>query len=197
MNMNESLFWMPETDSIVNQPYLHLKIKNINDSLQEEHCRHRNREMYQLESPRKPGRDSIKNLICARRTHSSVLAWRIPGTGEPVGLPSMGSHRVGHDWSNLAAAEVTYACLYTPSSSYIHFNIHLIFLFLRLPSLPPFLLFLLSNLPAIIIYHLSPHEFTVITIIPIQGTGLILILPFIFTTSFSDIVITGSHYTIF
>ena len=30
-------------------------------------------------------------------THSSVLAWRIPGTEEPVGLPSMGSHRVGHD----------------------------------------------------------------------------------------------------
>ena len=39
-------------------------------------------------------------------THSSVLAWRIPGTGEPGGLPSMGSHRVGHDWSNLAAAAV-------------------------------------------------------------------------------------------
>ena len=38
-------------------------------------------------------------------THSSVLAWRIPGTGEPVGLPSMGSHRVGHDWSDLAAAK--------------------------------------------------------------------------------------------
>ena len=32
-------------------------------------------------------------------THSSVLAWRIPGKGEPGGLPSMGSHRVGHDWS--------------------------------------------------------------------------------------------------
>ena len=30
-------------------------------------------------------------------THSSVLAWRIPGTGDPGGLPSMGSHRVGHD----------------------------------------------------------------------------------------------------
>jgi len=30
-------------------------------------------------------------------THSSVLAWRIPGTGEPGGLPSIGSHRVGHD----------------------------------------------------------------------------------------------------
>ena len=37
-------------------------------------------------------------------THSSVFAWRIPGMGEPDGLPSMGSHRVGHDWSNLAAA---------------------------------------------------------------------------------------------
>ena len=37
-------------------------------------------------------------------THSSVLAWRIPGTGEPGELPSMGSHRVGHDWSDLAAA---------------------------------------------------------------------------------------------
>ena len=37
-------------------------------------------------------------------THSSVLAWRIPGTGEPGGLPSMGSHRVGHNISDLAAA---------------------------------------------------------------------------------------------
>jgi len=37
-------------------------------------------------------------------THSSVLAWRIPGTAEPGGLPSMRLHRVGHDWSDLAAA---------------------------------------------------------------------------------------------
>ena len=36
--------------------------------------------------------------------HSRVLAWRIPGTGEPGGLLSMGSHRVGHDWRDLAAA---------------------------------------------------------------------------------------------
>ena len=35
--------------------------------------------------------------------HSGVLPWRIPGTGEPGGLPSMESHRVGHDWSDLAA----------------------------------------------------------------------------------------------
>ena len=37
-------------------------------------------------------------------THSSVLALRIPGTGEPDGLPFMGLHRAGHDWSDLAAA---------------------------------------------------------------------------------------------
>ena len=41
----------------------------------------------------------------AMATHSSVLAWRIPGMAEPGGLLSMGLHRVGHDWSNLAAAE--------------------------------------------------------------------------------------------
>ena len=40
----------------------------------------------------------------AMATHSSVLAWRIPGMGEPGGLPSMGSHRVGHDGSDSAAA---------------------------------------------------------------------------------------------
>ena len=37
-------------------------------------------------------------------THSSVLAWKIPGMGKPGGLPSMGSRRVGHNWSDLAAA---------------------------------------------------------------------------------------------
>ena len=45
-------------------------------------------------------------------THSSVLAWRIPGTGEPGGLPSMGSHRVGHDSSDLAAAAAAYHSKY-------------------------------------------------------------------------------------
>ena len=48
-------------------------------------------------------------------THSSILAWRIPGTVEPGGLPSMGSHRVGHDRSDLALALalVNYTILYT------------------------------------------------------------------------------------
>ena len=40
-------------------------------------------------------------------THCSVLAGRIPGMGEPDGLPSMGSHRVGHDWSDLAAVQLS------------------------------------------------------------------------------------------
>ena len=44
-------------------------------------------------------------------THSSVLAWRILGTGEPGGLLSMGSHRVGHDWSDLAAVAAAAASL--------------------------------------------------------------------------------------
>ena len=55
--------------------------------------------------------NDMQQLGCGERkysvdckAHSSVLAWRIPGTGEPGGLPSMGSHRVGHDWSDLAAA---------------------------------------------------------------------------------------------
>ena len=55
-------------------------------------------------------------------THSSVLAWRIPGMEEPDALPSMGSHRVGHDWSNLAAAAHTY--IYPHASySYIYTDI--------------------------------------------------------------------------
>ena len=45
-------------------------------------------------------------------THSSVLAWRIPGTGQPGGLPSIGSHRVGHDCSNLAAAAANFLVLF-------------------------------------------------------------------------------------
>ena len=53
-------------------------------------------------------------------THSSVLAWTIPGTGKPGELPSMGSHRVGDDWSDLAAAatcDLVYVCLLIHSLS--------------------------------------------------------------------------------
>ena len=51
-------------------------------------------------------------------THSSVLAWRIPGMGKPGGLPSMGLHRVGHNWSDLAAAAAAAAWSVTITSLY-------------------------------------------------------------------------------
>ena len=47
-------------------------------------------------------------------THSSVLAWTIPGMGEPGVLPSRGSHRVRHDWSNLTAAAAAAAAVADP-----------------------------------------------------------------------------------
>ena len=55
-------------------------------------------------------------------THSSIFAWRIPGMGEPGGLLSIGSHRVGHDWSELAAAVVVLSSIvavsiYIPTNS--------------------------------------------------------------------------------
>ena len=54
-------------------------------------------------------------------TYSSVLAWRIPGTGEPGGLPSMESHRVGHDCSDLAAAAAELRSLfYVAETCHLH-----------------------------------------------------------------------------
>ena len=54
-------------------------------------------------------------------THSSVLAWRIPGTGEPAGLPSVESHRVGHDCSDLAAAgNSSHGPGICPTSAWLH-----------------------------------------------------------------------------
>ena len=54
--------------------------------------------------------------------HSSVLAWRIPGTGEPGGLPSLGSHRVGQDWSDLAAAAAAASFHVHVSHLYVFFG---------------------------------------------------------------------------
>ena len=70
-------------------------------------------------------------------THSSVLAWRIPGTGKPGGLPSLGSHRVGHDWSDLAAAAVA-ACSHSLINVIFFINCFLIadYLFLLFGHAP-------------------------------------------------------------
>ena len=57
------------------------------------------------EDPLKKGKATHSSILEKEMaTHSSVLAWRIPGTGEPGGLLSTGSHRVGHDFSDLAVA---------------------------------------------------------------------------------------------
>ena len=57
-------------------------------------------------------------------THSSVLAWRISGTGEPGGLPPMGLHRVGHDWSDLAAAAAAGCIAFFPAKSNFPTSVH-------------------------------------------------------------------------
>ena len=56
-------------------------------------------------------------------THSSVLAWRIPGTGEPGGLLSVGSHRVGHDWSDLAASILAWEIPWTEEPGGLQSNL--------------------------------------------------------------------------
>ena len=67
-------------------------------------------------------------------THSSILAWRIPGMGEPCGLPSMGSHRVGHDWSDLAAAAAAYI-IYDINFTYICLCIYIVKVKVKVKSL--------------------------------------------------------------
>ena len=79
-------------------------------------------------------------------THSSVLAWRIPSTGEPGGLPSMGSHRVGQDWSNLAAAAAA-----------DHFSVVWVF---KCVSIKLFMMFSFSKY---YFCRLSPFSFLILT----------------------------------
>ena len=57
-------------------------------------------------------------------THSSVPAWRIPGTGEPGGLLSMGLHRVGHDLRDLAAAAAGERYICSSLFAFCHLNIY-------------------------------------------------------------------------
>ena len=99
-------------------------------------------------------------------THSNVLAWRIPGTGEPGGLPSMGSHRVGHNWSDLeAAASSSHFILFSiwsvllPSSHSLNFQLYNLFLFYNF-NLFSKGLFLFINFFCKFI-GLPPHDFFV------------------------------------
>jgi len=67
--------------------------------------------LHPLDSPH-PQLNPLELLWFVCVTHSSSLAWRIPGTEEPGGLPSMGLHRVRHDWSYLAAAAAVCVILF-------------------------------------------------------------------------------------
>ena len=101
-------------------------------------------------------------------THSSVLAWRIPGMGEPAGLLSMGSHSVGHDWSDLAAAAV-----------YIYVN----------PNLPihPTLLPLLVSiyLFSVSVYFCFANNFICIIFLDSTYKQYYMIFVFLFLTYFT------------
>ena len=111
-------------------------------------------------------------------THSSVLAWRIPGTGEPGGLPSLGSHRVGHDWSDLAAEAAKGALggrgpgsMGRQISFHLSQNVNLITPFSWLNAFRGLLL-LLNTKPTIIMYkifHRIPfHCVSAFNILPSQ-----------------------------
>ena len=94
-------------------------------------------------------------------THSSVLAWRIPGMGEPGGLPSMGSHRVGHDGSDLAAAaaffivQLSHPYMTTgktiASTIWTFVNKVMSLLFKMLPR------FVIAFLPSVLYFHGHSH----------------------------------------
>ena len=62
-------------------------------------------------------------LVKEMAIHSIVLAWRIPWTGEPGGLPSMGSHRIGHNWSDLAAAAANRGICHIPNPKALPLNL--------------------------------------------------------------------------
>ena len=104
-------------------------------------------------------------------THSSILAWRIPGTVGPGGLPSMGSYRVGHDWSELAAAvsAATYMFSLEKSlfSSLAHFLIGS-FIFLELSCRSCLHMFEINSLSvasfAIIFSHSEGCLFTLLSV---------------------------------
>ena len=105
-------------------------------------------------------------------THSSVLAWRIPGTGEPGGLPSMGSHRVGHDWSDLAAAVWLIICHQFWKCHIIFFK-HYICLIFSLSICDIFFLNLLFTIACVLPINLSLHSSVCIICSDLSAISLI------------------------
>ena len=99
-------------------------------------------------------------------THSNILAWRIPGTEEPSGLPSKGLHTVGHDWSDLAAAAASwvfpqlYLIYYWAhkrhSSLLLHCFLYLTFLFGSVLWFPSLYWHSSTMLTYFLFYHTEP-----------------------------------------
>ena len=89
-------------------------------------------------------------------THSSALAWRIPGVGELGGLPSLGSHRVGHDWSDIAAAAASFSgdifCNYRTLSKPRNWLAPLIQLTTELIQISPFFFFACPQFLYVFVY---------------------------------------------
>ena len=94
-------------------------INNLNNVVEKSMATHSSTLAWEIPWMKKPGRLAVQGVTMswtrmtdftftfhyhALEKEMATLAWRIPGTAEPGGLPSMKSHRVGHDWSNLAAA---------------------------------------------------------------------------------------------
>ena len=91
----------------------------------------------------------------AMATHSSVLAWRVPGTGEPGGLPSMGSHRVRHNWNDLAAAAVAESNFRHKGWTGVRKDAVSYSIVLPTPPSPPLLWFYTSALPSQVLWVFS------------------------------------------
>ena len=110
-------------------------------------------------------------------THCSILAWRIPGTEEPGRLPSMGSHGVGHDRSDLAAAAAAGAAVYCQCNSLSSFH-------LSCPHL----------CPQVCSLHL--HLFSLILALQIGSSVPFFQILYIYDTCFSLSVLLHSYLTL-
>ena len=96
-------------------------------------------------------------------THSNVLAWRIPGTGEPGELPCMGSHRIGHDWSDLGAEA---AAIPSPVFFYKIFSSF----FTALIRMCNYALIFYQFNFCLPLYHVSPMRVKKVTCVPHRST---------------------------
>ena len=135
--------------------------------------------------------------------HSSVLAWRIPGTGEPGGPLSMGSHRVRYDWSDLAAAAAAAAAAEAAAAlSWTHFIFHKPMPWRISPSLLTWfkwwsrqthLHLSLLSAPLLTLFSVPIHQFFLTSILHQQLTSNTLLQSNL-STSVSPHSISPSHF---